>query len=234
MTVKKKWYAVAKGRKPGIYEQWYGDRGAEIQVRGFAGAVFKGFPSYQEAREWLKNPDSRKAVVGWSKKASRQPENTAPRPGDVILYTDGGCMHNPGPGGFGAVILTKDARTELSGGFRLTTNNRMELTACIAGLASLKEKSSVSLYSDSRYVVHGIEKGWARNWRARGWKKPDGQKALNPDLWERLLDLCEYHDVRFIWVKGHAGNPENERCDQLAAAAATGDGLRVDAGYQPG
>lgn len=149
----------------------------------------------------------------------------------VIIYTDGACLGNPGPGGYGAVLLYKGNRKELSGGYRRTTNNRMELMAAIAALEALKTRSRALLHSDSKYVVDAIEKGWARNWRRLGWRKPDKQPAMNPDLWERLLDLCARHDVRFQWVKGHAGNEENERCDALANAAALGAELAADLGY---
>lgn len=149
----------------------------------------------------------------------------------VTLYTDGGCLGNPGPGGYGVVLVYNSHRKELSGGFRLTTNNRMEIMAAIAGLEALKEPCSVDLYSDSQYVVYAIEKGWARKWRAKGWKRNGNEKAINPDLWARLLDLCEIHDVRFHWIRGHAGHPENERCDELAKAAAARPDLPPDPGY---
>ena len=124
-----------------------------------------------------------------------------------------------------------DAR-ELSGGFRKTTNNRMELLACIVGLEQFNTPSAVALYSDSRYVVDGITKGWAKKWQRNGWRKSNGEPALNIDLWERLLSLCDRHDVRFIWVKGHAGNAGNERCDQLATQAAAQSTLPADTGYE--
>ena len=139
-------------------------------------------------------------------------------PKHVYLYTDGACSGNPGPGGYGVVLKYGGAVKELSGGDPSTTNNRMELMAAIAGLEALKEPCRVTLTSDSRYLVDGIQKGWAKSWRARGWKKGDGKPALNPDLWERLLNLMDRHQVELVWVKGHAGHPENERCDQLAVA----------------
>ncbi|MCW5212898.1 ribonuclease HI, partial [Desulfobulbus sp. TB] len=134
----------------------------------------------------------------------------------VTIYTDGGCQGNPGPGGYGAVLLCGNHRKEISGGYKLTTNNRMELLACIAALEALKEQCNVTVYSDSKYVVESIEKGWAKRWKANGWKRNKKDKAENPDLWERLLDLGAKHKVKFEWVKGHAGNRENERCDKLA------------------
>ncbi len=137
---------------------------------------------------------------------------------NVELYTDGSCSKNPGPGGWAAILRYKDKEKELSGGEESTTNNRMELTAAIKGLEHLKERCCVRLYSDSRYLVDGIEKGWAKAWRSRGWKRADNQPAVNIDLWERLLTLTEYHEVVLIWVKGHDGHPENQRCDDLAVA----------------
>ena len=137
---------------------------------------------------------------------------------EVTLYTDGACSGNPGPGGWGAILIYKDIRKEMSGGDKETTNNRMELTAAIEGLSALKEPCRVKLYSDSKYLIDGITKDWARGWRAKGWKKSDGKPALNIDLWEKVLELDEYHEIEYVWVKGHAGNPNNERCDRLAVA----------------
>lgn len=150
----------------------------------------------------------------------------------VILYTDGGCINNPGPGGYGVVLLFNSNRKELSGGFRRTTNNRMEIYAAIAGLSALKEPCSVTVFSDSQYLVHAIEKGWARRWQANGWKRNAKEKAINPDLWEILLNLCEIHQVVFKWLRGHAGESENERCDELAKAASSNSGLPVDENYE--
>ncbi|HKP97559.1 MAG TPA: ribonuclease HI [Fibrobacteria bacterium] len=149
----------------------------------------------------------------------------------ITIYTDGGCLGNPGPGGYGAVLLYRDHRKELSGGYRLTTNNRMELMGAIAALEALKARSKAVLHTDSQYVVNAMEKGWAQKWRRNGWRKPDKQPAMNPDLWERLLDLCSRHEVKFAWVRGHAGNVENERCDALANQAATRKDLPPDPGY---
>lgn len=137
----------------------------------------------------------------------------------VTIYTDGACSGNPGPGGWGAILEYGAHRKELSGGEESTTNNRMELTAVIEALRLLREPCEVLLYSDSKYVIDGITKGWAAGWRARGWKKADKTPAKNPDLWETLLNLLERHTVRFHWVKGHADNPGNNRCDELAVAA---------------
>lgn len=134
----------------------------------------------------------------------------------VEIFTDGACSGNPGPGGYGAILRFEGHEKELSGGEAQTTNNRMELTAVIVALEALKFPCKVILTTDSKYVVDGIEKGWAKSWRENGWKKKDKKPALNPDLWGRLLDLLEIHEVEFNWVKGHAGHPENERCDALA------------------
>jgi ribonuclease HI len=150
----------------------------------------------------------------------------------VTLYTDGGCINNPGPGGYGAIMVYNQHQKELSGGFRLTTNNRMEIYAAIAGLEALKEPCRVTLFSDSQYLVHAIEKGWARRWQANGWKRNNKEKAINPDLWERLLKFTEIHDVTFQWLRGHAGHAENERCDELAKAAARGSKLAIDEVYE--
>jgi ribonuclease HI len=150
----------------------------------------------------------------------------------VDIYTDGACIGNPGPGGYGTILDYNGKRKELSEGFRLTTNNRMEMLAAIKGLEALKEPCEVDLYADSLYVINGIEKGWAKSWRANGWRKKDKTPAVNNDLWQRLLDLCETHTVRFYWVKGHNGHPENERCDQLANGAALNAALLSDDIYE--
>ena len=152
----------------------------------------------------------------------------------VVIYTDGACSGNPGPGGYGVVMLFGEHRKELSGGFRKTTNNRMELLGAIEGLRALKERCSVKLHTDSQYVVNAIEKGWATKWRANGWMRNKKEKAVNPDLWEQLLTLCQHHKVEFIWVRGHAGNKENERCDQLAVAASQRPHLPADEAYERG
>ena len=136
----------------------------------------------------------------------------------VTIYTDGACSGNPGPGGWGAILEYMGHEKELSGGEKNTTNNRMELTAVIRALQALKEPCTVELYSDSKYVIDALEKGWAIGWRKRGWIKSDKKPALNPDLWDTLLTLVEKHDVRYHWVKGHASNPKNNRCDELAVA----------------
>jgi len=234
-----KFYAVVSGLVPGIYDEWYGDDGAEAQVNGFPNARYQGFSTRKEAKAWLREfhqaqpslfEQAEVQTPKPAKKAAKEPKGKSPdikinaqkeiKKGKVIIYTDGGCIGNPGPGGYGTVLLYGDKRRELSGGYRLTTNNRMELMACIEGLKTLKYPCQVNLFSDSRYVVNGIKKGWARRWRKKGWMRNLIEPAENADLWEQLLELCELHNVEFSWVKGHAGNPENERCDQLASKAA--------------
>lgn len=134
----------------------------------------------------------------------------------IEIFTDGACSGNPGPGGWGVILRYNGHEKELSGGEKETTNNRMELTAAIMGLSALKESCEVRLVTDSKYVSDGINKGWAESWRKNDWRKADKKPALNSDLWEKLLDLLKEHSVNVVWVKGHAGHPENERCDSLA------------------
>lgn len=136
----------------------------------------------------------------------------------VTIYTDGACSGNPGPGGWGAILKYGEAEKELSGGEAETTNNRMELLGVIMSLEALKEPCDVELFSDSKYVVDAISKGWAEKWKSNGWKRNKSEKAKNPDLWERLLNLLKVHNVSFVWVKGHAENKYNNRCDELAVA----------------
>ena len=136
----------------------------------------------------------------------------------VTIYTDGACSGNPGPGGWGAILMYKGTEKELSGGEKQTTNNRMELTAVISALSALKESCVVELYSDSKYVIDALEKGWALGWRKKGWIKSDKKPALNPDLWAELLELTAKHEMHYHWVKGHADNEYNERCDRMAVA----------------
>ena len=151
---------------------------------------------------------------------------------EVTIYTDGACSGNPGAGGYGVVLLYGAARKELSAGYRLTTNNRMEVLAVIRGLEVLKEPCRVNLYSDSKYVVDAIEKGWVMKWRGNNWMRTKKERASNVDLWERLLVLLERHQVKFIWVKGHADNPGNERCDELARLAIQQESLLEDENYR--
>ena len=137
---------------------------------------------------------------------------------EVMIFTDGACSGNPGPGGFGTILRFGEHEKEISGGEKNTTNNRMELMAVIVGLEALKEPCKGTVVTDSKYVSDAVTKGWAEGWRKKGWKRSGGAPALNPDLWERLLNLLAIHEVKFQWIKGHAGHPENERCDAMAVS----------------
>ena len=241
MSQKKKnqYYVVVHGRKPGIYDKWYGPDGAAEQVTGFPDALYKGFYTHEEMREWLKGLGETPFLLERAPELLDEPacpplENPKAllEAEKVLIYTDGAAINNPGPGGYGVVLLHRERRKELSGGYRLTTNNRMELLACIVGLKALKFKCSVVICTDSKYVIDSITKGWAKRWRVNGWMRNPENKAENPDLWAELLDLCEKHDVEFRWVKGHAGNPENERCDQLANEMAARRDLPPDEVYE--
>ncbi len=238
---KKKYYAIAVGRKPGIYQKW---SEAELQVKGFKGAKFKGFYTKSEAENWLQNPVyqavGQRSHAKVKKNKSKSEKSSAgvdqtPKQGEITIYTDGGSINNPGPGGYGVVIVQNDDYSEFSGGYSLTTNNRMELMGCIVALGKLTTTDKpVALYSDSSYVVNGIKKGWAAKWRENNWLKSDRRPALNADLWAELLNLVEKFNISFNWVKGHAGNPLNERCDELAVTAARSRGLPPDKGYKKG
>ena len=152
----------------------------------------------------------------------------------VTIYTDGACIRNPGPGGYGVVLIHADDRQELAGGFQMTTNNRMEIIAAIAGLQSLKTPCTVTIFSDSKYLVDGIAKGWAKRWKANGWMRNPKERAVNIDLWDKLLGLCSLHEVNFQWVQGHAGIKENVRCDKLSTEAAKRENLPTDHNYESG
>ena len=232
---KRKVYAVAVGRSPGIYYSW--PQTLE-QVNRYPGAIYKSFGTEEEAQAWLaQKPTSHITSASPSTKPVKPKTVPAPPPvsdpDTIVIYTDGGALGNPGPGGYGAVLLYNEHCKELSGGFRLTTNNRMELTACIMALRSLTSRDKpVLLHSDSSYVVNGFKKGWVKSWKKRGWKKADGQPVLNMDLWGELADLVESFTITFIWVKGHAGNHYNERCDQLARESAAREDLPPDTIYE--
>jgi ribonuclease HI len=240
VVTKNRYYAVSVGRKLGIYMVWQGASGAQEQVEGVAGARYRGFRTLAEAEAWLRREAGAEARV--EEPAGRAPavadapvKEAVEAPGAderVRVYTDGGCIGNPGPGGYGVVLLWGGNRRELSGGVRFTTNNRMELLACIVGLQTLKVAGSVRVYSDSQYVVRAMSEGWAARWRANRWRRSNREKAENADLWARLLELCDKHEVEFVWVRGHAGLPMNERCDKLAMAAARGKDLPPDSAYE--
>jgi len=225
---KKKYYAVAAGRETGVFTDW---PTAESQVKGHPGARFKSFPTREQAAGWLEDPVYAKKVKASAEKEER---TAAPVPvdGSIIVYTDGGSINNPGPGGYGIVILDGEDRVELDGGRRLTTNNRMEMMAAIVALQNVDKRSEqIHLYSDSSYLVNGFNKGWVARWRKNGWRKSDGEQVLNIDLWSQLYDLVTAN-VTLHWVKGHAGNELNERCDKLAVAAARRPPVEVDEEYE--
>lgn len=231
-----------RGRRPGVYPIWTGKNGAEAQVKDFPGALFKGFADPQEAARWLKSlnipasriPEEVSRLLSGEQGAGHIDErlDQALSTGKAALFTDGACRHNPGPGGYGALLISENRTQEISGGFRRTTNNRMELMACILGLKLLKRPSQVVIFSDSRYVVNMMKMGAASRWKAAGWRKVNGQPVLNVDLWDELLKLCAVHQVEFIWVKGHAEYEQNMRCDELAVKAATEKATGVDAGFE--
>ena len=228
---KKKFYAVKKGVQPGIYTTW---PEAEAQVKGFSGAVYKGFATKEDAQVWFAGDDPAWPADKPSETDIRQALPKV-QPGEVIVYTDGGALNNPGPGGYGVVVVTSSDTRELSGGYKSTTNNRMELMACIVALRELAgDHSKILLHSDSSYVVNGMTKGWVKNWCKNGWRKADGNPVLNQDLWEELLHLSQSLNIGFTWVKGHSGDPLNERCDKLAVQAAKGKNLQIDSGYEAG
>ena len=150
---------------------------------------------------------------------------------EVAIYTDGACRGNPGPGGYGVILSTGKHRKELSGGFERTTNNRMELLAAIAGLEQLRQPCQVTLASDSKYLINAMTRGWLRKWKGLGWMRGPGKRLRNEDLWKRLDEAAARHEVTWKWVRGHTGHAENERCDELAVAAAEGERRTVDEGY---
>ena len=212
----KKFYAVKRGRKTGLYTVW---AECAAQVKGFQGAVYKGFMTEEEARAWLGGADAR---TEQPRVAAEMAAPSAPD-ADYIIHTDGSCLRNPGgAGGWAAVIETAatGAVEEKSGGAPETTNNRMELTAALMALSAVPEGARVALYTDSQYLKNAFTKFWLPAWKKRGWKKADGEPVLNQDLWVQLDAAFAARQVQFHWVKGHAGNPRNERCDALARAEA--------------
>ena len=212
----KKFYAVKRGRKTGLYTVW---AECAAQVKGFQGAVYKGFMTEDEARAWLGGADAR---TEQPRAVAEMAEPPAPD-ADYIIHTDGSCLRNHGgAGGWAAVIETAatGAVEEKSGGAPETTNNRMELTAALMALSAVPEGARVALYTDSQYLKNAFTKFWLPAWKKRGWKKADGEPVLNQDLWVQLDAAFAARQVQFHWVKGHAGNPRNERCDALARAEA--------------
>ena len=236
----KKVYAVFQGHQPGIFDSW--DK-ASLQVKGFKGAKYKSFSQRNEAIEWLrdcvlaaKDPVAQQLIDLIKSQTNNGPTGSNSSLPDsneeIIIHTDGGASPNPGVGGYGVVLQKGSKRKELSAGYQLTTNNRMELLAVIVALQALNESSKVVLHTDSKYVVESISKRWVYGWKKRGWKKSDGKRPENVDLWEELILLLKNHKVEFRWVKGHAGNTENESCDALAAEARKNKNLLVDTGYK--
>lgn len=212
----KKFYAVKRGRKTGLYTVW---AECAAQVKGFQGAVYKGFMTEDEARAWLGGANAR---AEQPRAAAEMAAPSAPD-ADYIIHTDGSCLRNPGgAGGWAAVIETAatGAVEEKSGGDPETTNNRMELTAALMALSAVPEGARVALYTDSQYLKNAFTKFWLPAWKKRGWKKADGEPVLNQDLWVQLDAAFAARQVQFHWVKGHAGNSRNERCDALARAEA--------------
>ena len=237
---KKKYYVVVRGRKPGMYEKWSGDAGAQIQVKDYPDALYKGFFSRDEAVNWIKSlstalisehaPDLEKYLEEDTSDAATSPESIerSLKAGKTVIFTDGSVNSSTNSGGYGAVLLYKDRIKELSGGYRETTNNRMELRACVEGLKALKSRSEVILFSDSQYIVNGMTKGWVKKWKANGWMRNKQAAVKNRDLWMELLELAERHKVVFEWVKGHDNVTFNERCDALAKQASRQKNLPVD------
>lgn len=219
----KKYYAVKRGRKTGIFTVW---AECSAQVQGFQGAVYKGFMTEAEARDWLAGAGGASlANTGAvrTEQKSTAPASAEPIDADYIIHTDGSCLRNPGgAGGWAAVIETvaTGAVTERSGGNPETTNNRMELTAALEAMNAVPAGARIALYTDSQYLKNAFTKFWLPAWKKRGWKKADGEPVLNQDLWMQIDAAFAVRRVQFHWVKGHAGNARNERCDELARAEA--------------
>jgi len=241
---KKRYYVVVNGRKPGIYSKWSGAGEAADQVEGFPEAVYRGFYTYEDAINWLRGfpretlekcaPD---LVAHLDDVSGSSPDLTTTvsellMSETVVIFADGSVDANTGAGGYGVILKYKGHTKEISGGFRKTTNNRMEIMACIEGLRALTRTCKVVVFSDSQYVVNGISKGWARKWQAQGWMRNQKECAENRDLWAQLLELCDQHEVEFRWIRGHNIVKENERCDWLAMQATQRQDLPRDVGYE--
>lgn len=220
---KKSFYAVIQGRgkTPTIYNTWEECKKA---IDGYKGAIYKGFTTKEEALEFIEQGNRKEQTQQLS---LLNQQSALPQ---VIVYTDGGCLYNPGgPGGYGVVLRFENGEVqELSGGLTNTTNNRMEILAAIKALENLDTPSQVVLHTDSQYLRNAIEQKWVYKWKANNWLRSGQTPAKNRDLWEKLLQLLEKHSVTLVWVKGHAGNPDNERCDQLATLAMHQPGLAQD------
>lgn len=237
---KKQYYVVVKGHAPGLYKTWLGNDGAAKQVAAYPQALYKGFFSLEQATDWLRELGAEKLrtyapnlllYLENVPAESADPIQNLLIQGKIVIYTDGSSLGNPGKGGYGAVVMHGEQRKELSAGYFETTNNRMELMACIVALQTLNERSDVVLFSDSKYIVDAINNGSAERWKANRWLKSDRTKIANIDLWKELLTLNEQHKIEFRWVKGHFTDKNNERCDQLANVAARSKELKHDKGY---
>jgi ribonuclease HI len=238
---KKQYYVVVHGRKPGLYAEWFGDNGAANQVGDFPEAIYKGFYSKEDALQWLrefsvetlqKYAPNLLDLVDYSVPVQVVDEDIELlKDGKVIMHTDGSTLGNPGAGGYATILRFKDKEKEISGGFQSTTNNRMELLACIEGLKALKQKCSVIVFSDSKYLVDSMSNGWVIKWRNNNWIKKDGHKVLNSDLWKILLEFVEQNDVEFKWIRSHNIDKSNQRCDFLAKEASKKLNLKIDDGF---
>ncbi len=235
----KSYYVVIKGRKPGVYTDWLL---AKEQIYKFPGSVYRKFQSISEGRAWAKTYIMLKSGIGNSKEVpskthnkkkskKKRKYNTLQPIGEIKVYTDGACI-NPGRGGYSTVIIYPGGdHQEFFGGYVKTTNNRMEIMGCICAMRKLQgEERTITLFSDSKYVVYGMTKGWAKRWKSKGWIKSDGEPTFNSDLWEEMLSLSRELRISFQWVKGHNGDTMNERCDFLAKKALNGH-LLVDENY---
>lgn len=224
----KKFYAVKNGRVPGIYHTW---DDCKAQVDGYPKAVYKSFLTESEARSFLNGVQPPRAPRSAH---PSKPEHVAPQeevalPADgIVVYTDGSCLKNPGgPGGYAAVILLDDTVREITGAEPSTTNNRMEMRAAIEALRFFDTPTTIILHTDSQYLRNGLAKGWVTNWKRNGWITKAGTPVLNKELWQELDSLNSFHQVIWKWVKGHHGNPLNERCDELAVGAAMSEAGKI-------
>jgi len=228
---KKKFYVVWAGLVPGIYKTW---NECKIQIDGYPGARYKGyFDRISAEKAFQQGPDQRFPPKKIKSSTSFNGDHgPLLQEGKIVIYTDGSALNNPGPGGYGAVILNGENRVELSGGFRKTTNNRMEMLAAIKALAHIQSQTSIVLFTDSKYIVDSVTKGWAQRWKSKGWFRTKDQYAENRDLWATMLTLIDSRKVEFRWVKGHAGIPENERCDELATSESGNSPRAIDTFFE--
>ena len=238
---RKQYYVVVHGRQPGFYTEWLGENGASKQVEGFTDAIYKGFYNKEDASQWLRE-FSEETLQTYAPNLLDLVDYTVPiqvvdgdvellKEDKVVIHTDGCALGNPGPGGYAVILRYKDRQKEISGGVQETTNNRMELMACIEGLRALKQKSTVVVFSDSKYLVDSINNKWIYKWRNEHWVKSRNRKVLNADLWKTLLDLIGQHEIEFRWIRGHNIDKSNQRCDFLAREVADKSNLSVDTGF---